>query len=389
MYPTISDLLFDLFGIHIPLPVQSFGFFVAIAFVIAYYVSVAELKRKQGLGLLHSTTRKVLRGKAATIQDYMVAGVLGGVIGFKMLDMFLQYKAFADNPQSFLLSTDGNILGLLLGAGIAVFLTWQDDKKNRLPEHKWEDVEVHPYQLMGNVITYAAIGGILGAKIFHNLENIDEFVKDPLGSLISFSGLTFYGGLIVGASAVLYYTNKNNIPAIHMVDATAPALMLSYGIGRIGCQVSGDGDWGIVNTAPKPSSLSFLPDWAWSYTYPHNVLRDGIPIPGCEGKHCFALPEAVYPTPLYEAIMAILLFFILWSLRKKIKIPGMMFAIYLMLNGLERFFIEKIRVNSVYHLFGHDITQAEIISTILFLGGLIWAVSLYRNSKKEPPLQAS
>lgn len=86
------------------------------------------------------------------------------------------------------------------------------------------------------MVVYAALFGFLGAKIFHNLENWNEFIKDPIGSLISFSGLTFYGGLICAAAAIYFYTKKHNIPFMHLADAIAPALMLAYAVGRIGCQ---------------------------------------------------------------------------------------------------------------------------------------------------------
>lgn len=113
--------------------------------------------------------------------------------------------------------------------------------------------------------------------------------------------------------------------------------MLSYGIGRVGCMMSGDGDWGIVNNNPKPSWMNFLPDWMWAFKFPHNVNNDGIPIPGCVGRWCHELPEAVYPTSFYETIMAIILFGVLWAIRKQITTPGLLFSIYLILNGAERF----------------------------------------------------
>jgi prolipoprotein diacylglyceryltransferase len=151
--------------------------------------------------------------------------------------------------------------------------------------------------------------------------------------------------------------------------------MLAYGVGRLGCHFAGDGDWGIPSDlANKPS---FLPDWMWAYHYPHNVLKMDTPINGCEadqwGDYCYQLGQAAYPTPLYEAITCILLFGVLWLLRKKIRVPGRIFALYLIFNGLERFFVEKIRVNSRLDLFGFHPTQAEVISTSLFLSGtLLW-----------------
>lgn len=381
MYPTISDLLRDLFGLNIPLPIQSFGFFVAIAFVLAYYTTSEELKRKEGQGLLSSWKEKLITGKAATPGDYAISAIIGALLGYKLLLMVLEYSAFARNPQAYILSTDGNWLGALLGAAISVWMRWRESEKEKLPEPVEKEITVHPYQLMGSVLIYAAAGGLLGAKVFHNLENLDDFMADPVGSLISFSGLTFYGGLIVGAAAVLYYTGKHGIKPLHMIDAAAPGLMLSYGVGRIGCHISGDGDWGINNLAPKPDWLSFLPDWAWAYRYPHNVLGQGIPIEGCQGSHCNMLEYPVFPTPFYEAIAGIALFFLLWSMRRRIQVPGLLFCVYLMINGLERFLVEKIRVNSVYHIGGAAITQAEIISSVLFIGGLAGFLYLRRQAK--------
>ena len=164
---------------------------------------------------------------------------------------------------------------------------------------------------------------------------------------------------------------------IHVADAMAPALMLAYGVGRIGCQVAGDGDWGIVNTNPKP--FSWLPDWAWSYTYPNNVLGEGIPMADCTGQYCAQLPLPVYPTPLYEIIAALLLFVFLWSIRKKIKTPGVLAAIYLIVNGIERFLVESIRVNTKYSFFGIHPTQAELIAAFLVVSGIVLYFVLNRK----------
>ena len=153
-------------------------------------------------------------------------------------------------------------------------------------------------------------------------------------------------------------------------DAIAPALMVGYGVGRLGCQLSGDGDWGIVNEAATPSWWIF-PDWMWSYTYPQNVLNQGVPLEDCVGYYCNELSPGVYPTPVYEMIMAFIIVVILWALRKKLPVPGMLFAVYLMLNGVERYWIEKIRVNARYDIFGYHPTQAEIIAVLFFVAGAI------------------
>jgi prolipoprotein diacylglyceryltransferase len=182
----------------------------------------------------------------------------------------------------------------------------------------------------------------------------------------------------------------------------------------MGCHVAGDGDWGIFNTAYKVSAeqkivpaadwefhnqlmnnqdyarslvneygnldniphariegLSILPNWFWAYNYPHNVNEVGVSISNCSGQYCNQLSPPVFPTPLYEIIACTFLFAILWLIRKKITIPGRLFSLYLILNGLERFFIEKIRVNSTYDIFGFHPTQAELISVLLILMGMI------------------
>lgn len=379
MYPTISHLIEDLTGIFIPLPVQTFGFFLAISFLCAAWTLSLELKRKEKQGLLKPILQKKVKGKPASATDYAVSLIAGFFIGWKFIYIIFNYTEFVNDTQSVILSDKGNVWGGMLTAAFSVYLRYRESEKNKKEKPLIIEEKIHPYQLVGNMTMIAAIAGIIGAKIFHNLENIDEFIADPVDALISFSGLTMYGGLICGAIAVIWFGNKNNIPWYHLIDAAAPGLMLAYGTGRIGCHLSGDGDWGIVNLAPKPGWLSFLPDWMWSYNYPHNVISEGIPIPGCEGRHCMMLPEPVWPTPFYEAFLCIALFFVLWAVRKKISVPGILFSVYLIMNGVERFFIEKIRVNTKYHLFGNEITQAEIISVCLFILGIS---GLYFFSKR-------
>ena len=383
MFATLSDLLNYIFGINLPLPIQMFGFMVAIAFIIGHYVIVAELKRKKGLGYFTPTKRSYVEGLPATRNEIITNAIFGFLLGFKLIFIASNYTLFTQNPPAIVFSFDGNFIAGLIGAIAMGYYAYYEKEKTKLPKPLTKEYEVYPHDLMGTMIIIAAVAGLIGAKLFHNLENWDSFVKDPIDALLSFSGLTFYGGLIVGLAAVYYYARKNKVPFIHLIDAAAPGLMLAYGIGRIGCQLSGDGDWGIVNTMPKPSSLSFLPDWAWSFKYPHNVLGEGVQIPGCVGRHCAELPMPVFPTPLYEAVMALLIFAFLWSIRKRINITGMMFSIYLFLNGMERFLIEKIRVNTLYHIFGKSFTQAELISSILMLLGLIGIYLSYKNAQKN------
>ena len=184
----------------------------------------------------------------------------------------------------------------------------------------------------------------------------------------------------------IYNFLKYKIKILDLCDSAAPSLMLAYGIGRIGCQMSGDGDWGIVNLNSKPEWLSFLPDWMWSYTFPHNVINAGAPMADCGEKfwypYCYELLQPVWPTAFYETVLSVLIFSFLWYIRKKIRISGILFCIYLGLNGIERFFIEKIRVNTEYNILG-GITQAEIISTLLIIISVVGYFILSKMNKKK------
>tara|TARA_B100001142_G_scaffold313968_1_gene350985 strand:- start:203 stop:1348 length:1146 start_codon:yes stop_codon:yes gene_type:complete len=380
MYPTISHLIYDLFGINIPLPIQTFGFWVAMAFLAAYYVIKKELIRKEKEGFIKEVVIKETIGKSLSPFQIMNSLITGFLVGFKFIEAVFHYSDLVLNPQNFILSTRGNLTGGIFMSILFVYLKWSENKKSKLPKPKEIDKTVKPFHLTSNMILIAAISGIIGAKIFHNLENIGDFLADPIGQIISFSGLTFYGGLITGAIAVIWYTRKYKINTLHLIDSFAPALILAYGVGRIGCQLSGDGDWGIANLSPKPESIAFLPDWMWSFTFPHNVINAGIPIEGCTGRFCMELANPVWPTAFYEVIMSLLIFTFLWKIRKKITTPGMLFCIYLVFNGLERFSIEKIRINTEYDILG-GVTQAEIISFCLIICGVLGSTFLYKKSK--------
>jgi prolipoprotein diacylglyceryltransferase len=382
MYPTISDLIKDLTGIYIPLPVQSFGFMMAVAFLFAAWTLALELRRKEKQGLLQATPKKIVVGKPASVSDLVWNGAIGFLLGFKLVEMALHYSDLVQDPQSFILSARGNIGGAIVVAGVMMYLKYRDGEKHKLAKPQEKTIMISPHQRVGDITIVAAVSGLLGAKIFDNLEHIDSFLADPIGSLFSFSGLTFYGGLIFGAVAVLWYGHRHKIPIPHMLDAAAPGLILAYAIGRIGCQLAGDGDWGIVNLHPKPSWW-ILPDWTWAFTYPHNVIQEGVQMANCTGRFCYELAEPVFPTPLYETTAGLIIFLFLWGIRKRITIPGVLFCVYLVLNGIERFLIELIRVNAKYHVLGITFSQAELIAVLLVVAGIAGLFYFRKKFRRE------
>ena len=390
MFPDLSYIVHYFFGTE---PdgalsiVKTFGLFLTFAFLASAWILSLEFRRKEKEGILQPLTIKINPSANARPVDILINIIFGFVMGFKLLYAYQHLEDMKNDAVAVLLSSKGNWLGGLIGAVIFGLIKYWDYLKAKKNPSTPQNVLFYPHQMVPDITIVAAVSGILGAKIFALFEGEQSwgsFVRDPVKAFLSGSGLAIYGGLIVAFITVYYYVKKKGIKPIHVMDAVAPALIIGYAVGRIGCQLSGDGDWGIFNAAAKPSWF-FLPDSWWAYTYPHNILNEGALIPGCTYKHCMQLEQPVFPTPLWEAGIGLIIFGILWALRKRITIPGMLFFIYCIMNGVERFFIEKIRVNEKILLGGLELTQAEIISSLVFITGIVGCVILWNRHQKTIP----
>lgn len=213
-----------------------------------------------------------------------------------------------------------------------------------------------PQDIVPDLTIAVLVAGVVGARVFHIFEHMDAFLAAPAAMIFSRSGLSVFGGLIFGTVAGIVFVRRWRLPAGPLLDAVAPAMMLGYAVGRMGCQISGDGDWGVVsNVALKPD---WLPLWTWAQTYENNIYGEIIAAPG------------VYPTPVYESLMALACFGLLWAVRRHPFRSGWLFSLYLLLAGFERLLIEQIRVNPVFSLGPVQATQAEMIAVALIATGL-------------------
>jgi phosphatidylglycerol---prolipoprotein diacylglyceryl transferase len=197
------------------------------------------------------------------------------------------------------------------------------------------------------MVTVALIGGLVGARGYYLLQNHDSL---SAGDIFGGSGLIWYGGLLGGVVAVSYWAYRRDFLSLDLVDIAGPCLALGYAIGRIGCQISGDGDYG--------------KDWdgPWAMGYPHGTVPTQ---PG----------ETVHPTPIYETLTMGLLAFALWQLRDKVR-PGCLFALYLVGAGAERFLVEFLRRNEDVLL---GLTAAQLESASLFIIGVVWITVVLRR----------
>lgn len=232
--------------------------------------------------------------------------------------------------------------GLLLG--LAFYISFL------LLEREFTINKIDPelaYKLLIVIIPSA----IIGAKIFHIFENFNEFLSSPSAMIFSGAGLSVYGGFVLSFISAMVVIKKNNEGILKIFDTTTPSMALGYAIGRLACHASGDGCYGI----PTDSFLGMA--------YPNGIVPVNV---------------NVFPAPLFESFASLIFFLILMRLRKHEMKTGILFFIYLILNGFARFSIEFIRLNPVTSI---GLTQAQIVAICFIIAGI--AGIIYLNIKEK------
>ncbi len=217
-------------------------------------------------------------------------------------------------------------------------------------------------ELASTMIFAAVIGGLVGARLLFIIEEWSNFLRSPWSYIFTGAGFTWYGGFLGGVLAVTWVVTKNKIPWLTAADIAAPALAIGYGVGRLGCHVAGDGDWGTITTVP------------WGVEYKNAIIGWVNPVTGAP----YPPGTKVHPTPIYEFIESVIIFAILWSLRNKNYQSGFIFWLYLILAGLARFVVEFWRINPPV---GWGMSEAQWFSLLMILVGF-WQLLKTRPLKK-------
>lgn len=257
--------------------------------------------------------------------------------------------------------------GLMLGISFitASYILSKEFKRRKLSENA-----------AINITFMALIGGVVGAKLLYIIEEWPGLSAMPSNKfystegIFSPAGLTWYGGLILATILILIYARIKKISFLAIADSTAPGLALGYGIARIGCHLSGDGDYGL----PVSEFASWVP---WGTNYSKGTLPPSIAFHGSEIAKKFGgmVPDTTlcHPTPVYEFIFGVIIFSVLWSLRKKYNIDGKLFGLYLIMSSVARFLVEFIRLNP---RLAFGLSEAQLISIVLL------AIGVYLYMKK-------
>lgn len=264
--------------------------------------------------------------------------------------------------------------GLMLGLSfiVASYILSKEFKRKKMDENA-----------AINITFIALIGGVAGAKLLYIFEEWSSIASLPSGKLFStegiFSpaGLTWYGGLILAVILIYIYSRIKKIPFLRIADSTAPCMAIGYGIARIGCHLSGDGDYGL----PISEFASWVP---WGTDYSKGTLPPSVAFHGSEIAKKFGgmVPDNTlcHPTPIYEFIFAVIILAILWKYRKKFVNDGKLFGLYLILTSAARLLVEFIRLNPRIML---GLSEAQLISILLFFAGVILFVKIPAGAQKR------
>ncbi len=225
-------------------------------------------------------------------------------------------------------------------------------------------------ELASSLVLWVAIASFAGARLNDILDNWPAYAADPKRMIFSSTGFVFYGGLIGGLLTAIVFARRFRIPWLTLADMCAPAMALGHAIGRQGCQISGDGDWGTPSTLPwamaYPKAIVGWNEWT-VLTLDNHYLVSG-----------FYPDVRVHPTPIYESLLYIAVFLVLWRMRKGTPVEGRVFYVFLMLYGMSRFLVEFLRINPRV-LFG--LSEAQLVSLVMMIaGGAAYTLSVVRNA---------
>jgi phosphatidylglycerol:prolipoprotein diacylglycerol transferase len=200
------------------------------------------------------------------------------------------------------------------------------------------------------MVLAAMVGGLVGSRLDYLIQNWDKVSEDVLGNIFSGSGLVWFGGLIGGAVGVILWARWRGWLGLQLLDMAAAPLALGYAIGRIGCQLSGDGDYGVESDLP------------WAMAFPEGTVPT---------------TEEVHPTPVYETLSMGLIALVLWRLRDRLA-PGLLFGLYLVLAGAERLLVEFVRRNDSVVA---GLTFAQLLSLAMIAGGTVLIMRMRAGAK--------
>jgi phosphatidylglycerol---prolipoprotein diacylglyceryl transferase len=229
-----------------------------------------------------------------------------------------------------------------------------------------------------SMVVWAAIAGIACSRLYSVIDNFPAYAHDPWSIIFSGSGFVWYGGLIGGLLSSYFVARYYKIDFWVAADMAGPALVIGQALGRVGCLLSGDGDWGLPTTLP------------WGMQFPNAIVGwNGNTVLKLDAQNHlvsgFYSGVHVHPTPIYETILYTLIFIFLWSRRKENKIPGHIFDLYLMLAGAARFMVEFLRVNPRVFM---GLSEAQLIAIVMMILGAGLYVYSSITGKDEQPSRA-